>query len=75
MYKLAQCYWFEESVKYHIVAISNTEEEINKKKIEISKELNDIGVEALEVIATKNINCLKNILQKIDVQVFRVLKD
>lgn len=75
MYRLAQYYVYNGDIRYHIAAITDTEEEINKKKIEIAKELNDIGVEALEIIATKNINSLREILREIDVQVFQVLKD
>ena len=75
MYRLAQYYVYNGDIRYHIAAITDTEEEMSKKKIEIAKELNDIGVEALEIIATKNINSLREILREIDVQVFQVLKD
>lgn len=75
MYRLAQYYVYNGDVRYHIAAITDTEEEMNKKKIEIAKELNNIEIEALEIIATKNINNLREILRKIDVQVFQVLKD
>lgn len=74
MYKLVQYYYYNNSMRYHIVAIADTKEEINKKKVEVAKELNDIGIETLEIIATKNINSLKEIIKKIDIQVFQVLK-
>lgn len=75
MYKLVQWYYYNNSMRYHIVAITDAEEEINKKKVEVAKELNDIGIETLEIIATKNINSLKEIIKKIDIQVFQVLKN
>jgi uncharacterized protein Smg (DUF494 family) len=75
MYKLVQYYELNDSILYHLVTFADTEEEINKTKVEIAKELNDVGIETLEIIATKNIKSLKKILKRDDVQIFQVLKE
>lgn len=74
MYNLIEYYEENNNVKYHIVDFADTKEEINKKKTELAKELNDMGIETLEVITTKNINSLKEILKEKNTKVFQVIE-
>jgi hypothetical protein len=74
MYYLIEYYEENDKVKQHPVDYTETLEVINKKKLEIAKELNDIGIDTLEIIATKNIQGLKKILKTYSTKIFQVVE-
>lgn len=75
MYNLIEYYEENDSVKQHLVGFADTKLEIDKIKFEIAKELNDVGIETLEVISTKNIQGMKGILKRDDIKIFQVVED
>jgi len=74
MYNLIEYYEENDSVKWHLVDFADTKSEIDIKKVEIAKDLNDMGIETLEVITSKNINSLKEILKRDGTKIFQVVE-
>lgn len=75
MFSLIEYYAENDTVKWHLVVNADTKDEIDEKKTELAKKLNDIGIETLEVIATKNINSLKKILKRDNTKAFQVIEN
>ena len=74
MFNLIEYYIEDEVIKSHIVDHADTIEELDVKKIQLAKVLNDGGIRTLEVIATKNRNSLQQILKEKDTKIFRVVE-
>ena len=75
MYKLIEYYEENGKVKWHLCGFAPTKEKIDDIKDEMAKELNQVGIEALEVIATKNIDSMKEILKREDIKIFQAIKE
>ena len=75
MYSLIEYYEQNDKVKHHLVEYCNKKSEIEEAKIRIAKQLNEAGIETLEVIASRNINSLKEILKNENLKIFQVVKD
>lgn len=75
MYKLIEYYEEKGKVKWHLCGFAPTKEKIDATKEEMAKELTQVGIEALEVIATKNIDSMKEILKREDIKIFQVIKE
>jgi hypothetical protein len=73
MYKLIEYYEENGKVKWHLCEFSDTKEKIDRIKEDIAKQLNEVGIETLEVIATKNIDSMKEILKREDIKIFQVI--
>lgn len=73
MYNLIEYYEEKDIVKWHIVDFADTKSEIDIKKREIAKELKTRGIDALEIIVTKDINSIKKILRKENNKMFQVV--
>lgn len=69
--------YYEENdvVKSHLVAYCNTREELDEVKKSIFEEFKGADIEILEVIASKNIQCLREILKRDDIAIFETIVD
>jgi hypothetical protein len=75
MYKLLEYYICEEEIKFHITTMTDTEEKMNEAKDEIAIKLRNMEIEPYEIMFTKNINSIKNLLKRENIKVFKVIKD
>lgn len=73
MYSLIEYYEENGVVKSHLVSYCDTQEELDKVKKSILEEFKGTGVEILEVIASKNIQCLREILKRDDIAIFETI--
>jgi len=74
MHNLIEYYEENDKVNWHLVDFADTEEEMDIKKVEIAKDLNDMGIETYEVIASKDVNSMKEMLKRDGVKIFRVME-
>jgi hypothetical protein len=75
MYNLIEYYEENGVVKSHLVSYCDTQEELDEVKKSILEEFKGTGVEILEVIASKNIQCLREILKRDDIAIFETIVD
>lgn len=74
MYKLLEYYEKNNIVYTHLSAFAKTEEEIERKKLDIAKGLKEMGIQAYEIFGTKNIQSMKKMLKRDNVKIFQVVK-
>lgn len=74
MYCLIEYYEENDIVKWHMVDFADTKSEIDINKVELAKELNNMGIETLEVIISKNINSMREVLKREDTKIFQVIE-
>ena len=75
MYKLIQYYLFEDEIRFHIVTVKYTEKEVNEFKTDLANWLNKNNIKTYEILATRNINSIKKVLQNENTFYFRVINN
>ncbi len=75
MYKLIQYYLFEDEIRFHIVTVKDTEKEVNEFKTDLANWLNKNNIKTYEILATRNINSIKKVLQNENTFYFRVINN
>lgn len=73
VYKLIQYYLCQDDIKFHIVTIEDTEQEVNNFKTDLIIWLNKNNIETYEIIETQNINSIKKELKNENTFYFGVI--